>query len=274
MEVKRYQSAQEFLDATKRFRAQDPVRTGLISSIVSSVANGSRTYEDYFWWTAIDGNEVQGLAIRTVPYGYVFSPMAEIAINAIYSTIKINDTAAIEFAGPRVVIDYLASLSKSNITEEESELIYMNTHLIPVPFAGAVRTGTGDDFEMILNWMKEFMKETGLRTFNLEEIVSSALNAGRYSIMEVDGAPVCLGGNSDIQDFEGVSIGRVGPIYTPKEHRKKGYASALTSHITAKLQEQGAIATLYTQADNPTSNKIYQEIGYVLVEENRRIVLS
>jgi hypothetical protein len=121
--------------------------------------------------------------------------------------------------------------------------------------------------------MQEFMAETGLRSFNLESMVQNAIDSGRYSILEINGIPVCLGGNSDVQRFEGISVARVGPIYTPIDLRKKGYASSLTSHITAKIHALGAVAMLYTQADNPTSNKIYQEIGYMLVDENRRIVL-
>jgi predicted GNAT family acetyltransferase len=273
MEVHRFQSATEFLIATKTFRSHDPIRTGLITSIATSVENGSRTYEDYFWWAVTSDNQVQGVAIRTVPYGYVFSPMPEIATKALYSAISKNDEGMKEFAGPKTVIDFIEEVTSATIVEEESELIYQNDSLIPVPPIGQVRTGISEDFELILNWMQEFMAETGLRSFNLESMVQNAIDSGRYSILEINGIPVCLGGNSDVQRFEGISVARVGPIYTPIDLRKKGYASSLTSHITAEIHALGAVAMLYTQADNPTSNKIYQEIGYMLVDENRRIVL-
>jgi predicted GNAT family acetyltransferase len=274
MEVQRYQSAAEFLLATKTFRSQDPIRVGLITSIATSVENGSRTYEDYYWWSVTSDGEVKGLAMRTVPYGYVLSPMPEIAIQTLYSVISENDVSAKEFAGPKTVIDFLEEISNAPIVEEESELIYQNNSLTPATSIGQIRTGTYEDFDLIFKWMQEFMKETSLRSFNLETMVRNTIESGRYSLLEISGTPVCLGGNSDIQRFEGISVARVGPIYTPIEHRKKGYASALTSHITAKLQSMGAVATLYTQADNPTSNKIYQEIGYTLVDQNRRIVFA
>jgi hypothetical protein len=274
MEVQRYQSAAEFLLATKEFRSQDSIRLGLITSIATSVENGSRTYEDYYWWAVTSDGEVKGLAIRTVPYGYVLSPMPEIAIGPLYSAISENDVTAKEFAGPKTVIDFLQEISSATIVEEESELIYKNDVLTPAPSIGQIRTGTYEDFDLIFKWMQEFMQETSLRSFNLKDIVRNAIDSGRYSLLEMSGIPVCLGGNSEILRFEGISVARVGPIYTPIEHRKKGYASALTTHITAKLQSTGAVATLYTQADNPTSNKIYQEIGYTLVDQNRRIVFA
>lgn len=274
MEVLRFDTPAEFLAATTAFRSNDPVRTGLITSIATSVATGSRTYEGYFWWAAIENGDVQGLAIRTLPYGYVFSPMSIDAAEALYAYICVEDSIANEFAGPRSVVDYLEKISGKKVSEEESELIYENRKLIPAKPLGEIRIAGESDFDLIFSWMQAFMEETALRSFNLENAVRSALDAGRYTLLEVEGKVVSLGGNSDIQEFDGFSIGRVGPIYTPVEHRKNGYASAITSAISEKLLNQGVIPTLYTQAANPTSNKIYQEIGYTLVDQNRRIVLT
>ena len=274
MKVLRFDTPAEFLDASKAFRSRDPIRTGLITSIATSVSNGSRTYEGYFWLAAIDGEEVRGLAIRTLPYGYVFSPMSNDSVEALYSFISIEDSIANEFSGPKSVIDFLEKVSGKQVTEEESELIYENRTLIPAKSIGEFRTAVTSDFDLIYRWMQAFIEETALRNFNLENMVRTALEAGRYTLLEVGDVVVSLGGNSDTQEFDGFSIGRVGPIYTPHEFRKKGYASALTSAISEKLLNRGVIPTLYTQATNPTSNKIYQEIGYTLVDENRRIVFA
>ena len=272
MEVRRYSSAADFLDATKDFRSLDPVRTGLITSIAISVATGSRTYEDYFWWSVSQDNRVVGLAIRTVPYGYVFSPMGTDAVEELYSFISVEDSFAHEFAGPKDVIDYLVRISGKAVTESEGELIYECQKLIPAKPVGEFRAANESDFNLIYNWMKTFMVTTGLRMYDLERVVRTGLIAGRYYLLILQGAPISMGGHSDLQIFEGFSIGRVGPIYTPEEFRKKGYASALTSEITKTLISQGALPTLYTQAANPTSNKIYQKIGYTLVDENLRVV--
>lgn len=274
MEVRRYSSAAEFLDATKDFRRLDPVRTGLITSIATSVASGFRTYEDYFWWSVSKNNLIVGLAIRTVPYGYVFSPMGSNAIEALHSFICLEDSAALEFAGPKDVIDSLVQISGKVVTESEGELIYECRNLIPAHPIGEIRSANENDFDLIFSWMKAFMATTGLRVYDLEGVVRTALGARRYYLLMFDGAPISMGGHSDVQVFEDFSIGRVGPIYTPEEFRKKGYASALTSEITKTLISRGALPTLYTQAANPTSNKIYQEIGYTLVDENCRVVLT
>ena len=56
---------------------------------------------------------------------------------------------------------------------------------------------------------------------------------------------------------------RIGPVYTPPELRGQGYASALTAHVSARQLAAGRrFCFLYTNLANPTSNKIYVDIGY------------
>ena len=56
---------------------------------------------------------------------------------------------------------------------------------------------------------------------------------------------------------------RIGPVYTPHELRGRGYASALTAWVSAERLELGrSFCFLYTNLDNPTSNRIYMDIGY------------
>jgi predicted GNAT family acetyltransferase len=65
------------------------------------------------------------------------------------------------------------------------------------------------------------------------------------------------------------NTGTVGAVYTPPEHRNNGYATALTASVTQKILDSGKKhAVLYTNLDNPTSNSIYQQIGYKPVSDS------
>jgi predicted GNAT family acetyltransferase len=56
---------------------------------------------------------------------------------------------------------------------------------------------------------------------------------------------------------------RIAPVYTPPELRGGGYASACTAETTRRLLKDGRrFCFLYTDLANPTSNSIYQRIGY------------
>ena len=65
---------------------------------------------------------------------------------------------------------------------------------------------------------------------------------------------------------------RVGPVYTPPELRGRGYATALVAELSQTLLDGGrSFVFLYTDLANPTSNAIYERIGYVRVAESAMI---
>jgi predicted GNAT family acetyltransferase len=62
---------------------------------------------------------------------------------------------------------------------------------------------------------------------------------------------------------------RIGPVYTPPELRRRGYAGALVAQLTQHLLDSGREhCFLYTDLANPTSNHVYTEVGYELVCES------
>ena len=56
-------------------------------------------------------------------------------------------------------------------------------------------------------------------------------------------------------------------MYTPPEHRGKGYATASVGHLSRVLSDRGLRCVLYTQLSNPTSNAIYRALGYEPIGE-------
>ena len=62
-------------------------------------------------------------------------------------------------------------------------------------------------------------------------------------------------------------VTRVGPVFTPAENRGRGYGSALTAALSSELLRGGSRVMLYADADNPTSNGVYQRLGYRLLDD-------
>ena len=79
-----------------------------------------------------------------------------------------------------------------------------------------------------------------------------------------DNAPVSLAAGSQFS----VTTSRIGPVYTPPAYRRKGYATACVAALSQKLLDEGCDRCfLLTDLENPTSNHIYQQIGYIPVCE-------
>lgn len=99
----------------------------------------------------------------------------------------------------------------------------------------------------------------------VEELAARRAANGELHLWEVEGRPVALAGLSPVL----AGMTRVGPVYTPPELRTNGYASAVTAAVSALAGERGAAQVLlYANLANPTSNSIYQRIGYRPVEDS------
>ncbi len=67
-------------------------------------------------------------------------------------------------------------------------------------------------------------------------------------------------------------MSRIGPVYTPPAARRQGYAAGATHACSQDALDQGAEqVVLFTDLANPTSNGIYQQLGYRHLDD--RLVL-
>jgi predicted GNAT family acetyltransferase len=131
---------------------------------------------------------------------------------------------------------------------------------------GIVRIAGPADRDLLVGWMQAFLREA-LPNSNLAEagaMVDSALQTGTriFHVWEVDGRPVSVAGITGPTP-NGI---RLGPVYTPPEDRGHGFASAVTAAASQTQLDAGRrFVFLFTDLANPTSNKIYQAIGYEAV---------
>lgn len=279
MKVNLVPSAAEFLLQTKALRSIDPFRTNVIGSVASSVAKGTRTYEKYFWWIITsDTGEVVGAAMRTAPHGMLLTPMPKDAAQELAQQVALWDPDLPEIGGPsRVVADFLKAYqttrtvqSEHKVEESGHELLYVLKNLRIPAVPGVLKNATRDDYKKIYAWYIEFGNEAGLIMPNLEESIEDGLHRGSLKFWRVDDEVVSMAGHAPLVETPIGTVGRIGPVYTPQTHRRHGYAGVLTATLSQTLVEQGARVMLFTDANNPTSNSIYQKIGFELMDENRR----
>jgi predicted GNAT family acetyltransferase len=127
----------------------------------------------------------------------------------------------------------------------------------PPATPGHLRARAPADEELVRRWALAFHDESVLpaeqRTASVEHV---AARQGTY--FWDDGEPVCLVSHT----ATAAGVARVGPVYTPPERRRRGYAAAATAAVSRLLLDSGARVMLFTDLANPTSNGIYTRIGY------------
>ena len=148
--------------------------------------------------------------------------------------------------------------------------MYAASAVTPVPAAdGAMRAAGEGDRALLAEWAHAFAREAGLRVGPAEIARSLDSRVGAdpgIAIWEAAGVPVTLAGAT----VSSPGIARVGPVYTPPEHRRHGYATSLVAAWTTELLRRGMRrCVLFTDLANPTSNSIYQAIGFRPIGDRR-----
>lgn len=138
---------------------------------------------------------------------------------------------------------------------------------------GKLRALTEQEHILVKEWVYQFCKDVNL-PITMDEAGAKAdelIRKGRLMGWEIGGEIVSMA-NATRPTERNITVNFV---YTPIKHRKKGFASDCVAALSQMLLDQGYQTTsLYTDLSNPTSNKIYQEIGYEWVADSVVMVLE
>jgi len=131
----------------------------------------------------------------------------------------------------------------------------------PSGVPGHLRLAQPEELPLLVEWIIGFNRDAHLTQDDpavIAEHLAQRIAASEYFIWD-DGGPVSLAGTGR-HTTHGMAIG---PVYTPPELRNRGYASACVATLSQHLLDQGwQFCCLFTDLGNPTSNSIYQRIGY------------
>lgn len=142
-----------------------------------------------------------------------------------------------------------------------SERAYELRRVIPpAPVPGVLRPATEADLPLAAAWADNLMRDAGLPGTAAEAAEIAELRiADRDLFLWDDGGPVSMAAKTR-HSTRGVVVSLV---YTPRELRGRGYASACVAALSQQLLDAGwEFCALFTDLANPTSNDIYQRIGY------------
>jgi RimJ/RimL family protein N-acetyltransferase len=135
---------------------------------------------------------------------------------------------------------------------------------------GAARLATEQDRDLLAEWFDAFAREVGdPPRQDHRAAVDERLGYGGITVWEAAGVPVSIAGLTRAV----AGMVRVGPVYTPPALRGRGYAGATTAAVSQAALDAGLReVVLYTDLANPTSNALYERLGYRPVED--RVVFS
>ena len=238
----------------------DPVRGTILGTISLSLGTGT-------WCAHADGGAA--LAVRSSALTPLvlagtwdptdLAPLADLLLG-------LTDLTAV--SGPAAVVGPLSAALASgrgdgNAHEMAQRLFRLDTLTAPTGVPGSARRAEATDRPAVLGFYLAFAAEAGVHEAGLTQSVDARLAGGGCWLWMHDDTPVSMASR------HGPVAGsaRVGPVYTPPEHRGRGYGSAVTAAATGDVLADGAIPVLFTDLANPVSNRIYPPLGYYPVED-------
>jgi uncharacterized protein len=276
MEVKRYDTADEFLRAAGPFLEAEEAVNSLILRLALSIAAGERTdAAPPVLMTASDRHGLEAAALMTIPPRTIllYAPgrsapqgLARVADALLACGIQVQGCM-----GPTATAKAFAEVWTARTGQEAALKTAMRIYELhrvvpPARVPGSLREASMGELDLAADWRHQFMREAlgeddraGARAAAERQIA-----AGQVYFWEEAGRPVCQAVASR-STRRGVSVGAV---YTPPELRRRGYGTACVAALSQRHLDAGReFCCLYTDLANPTSNSIYQKIGYVPVTD-------
>ena len=283
MELRFFDDPSDFLTTAGDVLAGQPV----LSTVIAGVAERIREQREAgvawpegvpCWFVVVlDGDEIVGTAMRTAPFGEYpayLMPMPDEAVHLLSKTLLARDEPVLGANGalPAVQVfceDMAAATGRTARVGQHTRLFELGDLVEPRPTVGRLRPGRLEEQPLIASWYAAFMvdadeqagREPGESPHEAptDDELARRIETGRVFVwVDDEDMPV----NVTAATMPAYGVSRIGPVYTPKDQRGRGYAGAAVYAVSKLLRESGERPCLFTDQANPTSNKIYEAIGY------------
>jgi predicted GNAT family acetyltransferase len=266
----------EFHAAAGEFLRSRPVEHTVPLTLLDTVrTRGLHAYgpgDPHFGFWESSG-AVTGAFLQTPPFPLVMTAMPAEAVPALVTLLAGRPLPGVNALATdaEVFADAWHRLTGATVTQgRRTRLFRLDTLVPPAPHPpGKARVAVDSDRELLVRWLEGFHRDVGEALRDGGVVVDEKLAYGGLTLWEVDGEPVSMAGASRMES----GMVRVMAVYTPRALRGRGYAGAATAAVTRAALDAGADdVVLFTDLANPTSNALYQRLGYRPIED--RVVME
>jgi GNAT superfamily N-acetyltransferase len=258
---------QPFATRAMPWLARYPIEANVLTSYLESVLSGQREAADARWIHVLDPDgEVAGAAMHIGSWQVFLSPMPTPAVHAVAHALAGRRPAVPGVGGtcPEAATFAAAwrDLTGARYWRSMAQRMYsLRDVRRPAAVSGGARPAGRADEDLCIAWFSAFAAEADPNSPGPDSTaeITRRIALGLLVLWEDGGEPVSLAGLGR----PAVGVARIGPVYTPPDRRRHGYGEAVTAAASQAALDGGAErCMLYTDLANPTSNAIYQRIGY------------
>jgi GNAT superfamily N-acetyltransferase len=283
MELRFFDDPADFLDVAGETLAEQPVLSTVMAGVASRIRDQREAGIPWpegapCWFVAVlAGDEIVGTAMRTATFGefpaYLLPMPDEAAVQLARTLLDRNEPVYGANGALPTVQTFCEEMARATGKDarvgQHTRLFELGVLKEPAAVAGRLRPARPDEQDLVTSWYDAFMADADEQAGRpagssphespAPDEMRRRIEGGRIFVWEDgDGIPV----NVTAATMPSYGVSRIGPVYTPKEQRGRGYGSRAVYHVSKLLQDSGERACLFTDQANPTSNKIYEAVGY------------
>jgi GNAT superfamily N-acetyltransferase len=266
------QDVEEYAAKAWALMAADPDASTIGLTIIEAIRAGV-SYSNVppvFGWYEGEGGIVSGAISITPFWPLLLSVTPEDSIPELARELRAWGVPLTEVHGTITTAPAFASawIEGQPLGADETlrqRLYRLGELAVPVGTPGRSRIAAEDDVELVARWSEDFTLDAGGPAQNQTAIARRFVENRTLCLWEIDASEVVAMAGWRLP---AAGVSRVGPVYTPPEHRRHGYGAAVTAACTQAALDGGAQSVvLFTDLANPVSNSIYQAIGYQRVSD-------
>jgi predicted GNAT family acetyltransferase len=262
--IKRYQNASIYFAENQSYLMQMEINNNLIIGLIKSYENVLEISKQVFILTVFDGSEPKLTFFKNTSKGILAGNNADKEDCTLLIEYLQNQGVLLEgLVGDEKYADIFMSLYPRKINFMKKLISHELSIINHVTISkGLARLANESEIALLAHWFFLFQEEENLFPQKTAEgfilHVQNLINKSLIYVWEINNEIVSMA--TIVRETPNFQI--VGAVYTPVNQRKKGYASSLVHFLSQFILDNGKKAGLFTNASNPTSNKIYQKIGY------------
>jgi predicted GNAT family acetyltransferase len=265
LNVSRFDDAAAFLAHAEEFLREDAIDNNVMLGIAGRLIDSPQ--DDAVMVTVDDGGTPCLAGLMTPPWRLIVSTGRDDAISVLVNATLEQGARPSGVVGLSTMAERFSAVwcditGETSAPETGMNLYIAKQAVLPADVSGQLRVAGTDDTEWLADAYINFaidIDASHAERDGSRDSAEAAIRRGDAHLWDVSGVPVSMACCTRMAP----KGARVGPVYTPPGERGKGYASAAVAALTAQLLDDGAgWCAIFADAENATTNTMYQRIGY------------
>ena len=249
------------------------IENNVVATVLAGTVQGQFRMSPPVLAVGVDGGVVAAAALRTAPWPMLCTPVGPGDAEALVELWLERDP---ELPGINAVLDTARSVAgawarRSGGSEHCRTAMAMHSLTMvldpPQPGPGRLVAATEAERDLALGWWDEFVAEAHVIDAGPEARAASVASAspqGDLFLWHDEGRPVSM----VVDQPRGGRLVRIGPVYTPPEARRRGYASSAVAEVSRRALGTGSTPACSTPPRQP---HVQQDLRRCRLPAHRRV---